>query len=77
MPYVVVVDYMVVAVELKANFCSTRFSILKTTQRERGPHGLYGTVFIFHVGAVAASGEPVVVRAESPPIQLYAYFRRR
>ena len=61
MAYVVMVDYMVELVELKANFSATRFYILKTTQRERGPQALYRTVFTFYGGAVAASRESVVV----------------
>ena len=69
--YVVVVDYMVELMGLKANFFVTRFYILKTIQRERGPQGLFRTILTFHGGAVAASGRPVVVRAGSRPIQLY------
>ena len=40
MAFVVMVDYMVELVELKANFSATRFYFLKTTQRERGPQAL-------------------------------------
>ena len=58
---------------LKANFFVTRFYILKTIQRERGPQGLFRTILTFHGGAVAASGQPVVVRAGSWPIQLYSW----
>ena len=60
MAFVVMVDYMVELVELKANF-SARFYILKTTQRERGPQALFRTVLTFYGGAVAASREGVVV----------------
>ena len=71
-PFVVVVDYVVELMGLKANFYVTRFYTLKTIQRERGPQGLFRTILTFHGGAVAASGRPVVVRAGSRPIQLYS-----
>ena len=64
MAYVVMVDYMVELVELKANFFATRFYILKTTQRERGPQAHFRTVLtctFYGAGAVAASREGVVV----------------
>jgi hypothetical protein len=61
MAFVVKVDSMVELVELKDNFSVTRFYILKTTQRERGPQALFRTVFTFYGGAVAASREGVVV----------------
>ena len=61
MAFVVMVDYMVELVELKANFSATRFYILKTTQRERGPQAHFRTVLTFYGGAVAASREGVVV----------------
>ena len=61
MAYVVIVDYMVEVVELKAKFSVTRFYILKTTQRERGPQALFRTVLTFYGGAMAASREGVVV----------------
>ena len=70
-PLMVVVDHMVELKGLKANFFVTRFYILKTIQRERGPQGLFRTILTFHGAAVAASGQPVVVRAGSWPIQLY------
>ena len=70
-PFVVVVDYVVELMGLKANFFVTRFYILKTIQRERGPQGLFRTILTFHGGAVAASGRPtVVVCVGSRPIQL-------
>ena len=61
MAYVVMVDYMVELVELKAKFSVTRFYILKTTQRERGPQALFRTVLTFYGGAMAASREGVVL----------------
>ena len=61
MAYVVMVDYMVEVVELKATFSVTRFYILKTTQRERGPQALFRTVLTFYGGAMAASREGVVL----------------
>ena len=61
MAYVVMVDYMVEVVELKAKFSVTRFYILKTTQRERGPQALFRTVLTFYGGAMAASREGVVL----------------
>ena len=54
MAYVVMVDYMVELVKLKANFPITRFYILKITQRERGPQALFRTVLSFY--GVACSG---------------------
>ena len=63
MAFVVMVDYMVELVELKANFSATRFYFLKTTQRKREPlpQALFRTVLTFYGGAVAVSRESVVV----------------
>ena len=56
MAFVVMVDYMVELVELKANFSVTRFYILKTTQRERGPQALFRTVLTCTIYVRGCSG---------------------